>query len=450
MNNQNKIFSIILAGGSGSRLWPLSRELYPKQFLSFSQEKSLLQLTYERLKKFTNAENIITITNEKHAPGIKYQIQEKEHKILGEPLAKNTAPALALGVHYIQQAYSDANDPIIIVAPSDHLIKDENKFIEAVLQGAEIAKQGYIITFGIKPSAPETGYGYIKTFSDQKINKTGLKTDCFKEKPDYATALEYVKSGDYFWNSGIFMFALSTILAEFETKEPEIINTIREIDFKNKNSLREKYEQLSSISIDYAIMEKSDKIVLIPAEFDWNDLGSWEAIYEISEKTKDNNVIKGDIHEIDTKNSLIYSSSRFVSTIGIENAIVVETDDAVLVCDRKDCQKVKETFEYLKKSGSELYNNHKTLIYEWGSCKNILKNNKTCVNNIIIKKDGVLKLDSADKNSKHYYITEGTALIKLGKEEKVLTVGQNIDIDGGLQASILNSGVEDLKIIEIY
>ena len=361
---QKEIIGIILAGGSGSRLWPLSRELYPKQFLSFSEEKTLLQLTYQRLRKFTTPENILTVTNNKHASGIKFQLEEIEkgfcHKVLGEPLARNTAPALALGVYYIQEKLSKNSDPIIIVAPSDHLIKNSEKFTETVLQGAEIAKLGHIVTFGIKPSSPETGYGYIKVHSNQKIGKTGLKTEYFKEKPNYETAVQYVKSGEYFWNSGIFMFSLSTILEEFENKEPGIIKKIREINLEKFDSCVEKYKELPSISIDYAIMEKSNNIVLIPAEFDWNDLGSWESIYEVSDKDKNNNVIKGDVMELDCKNSLIYSSSRFVSAIGLENIILVETEDSILVCDRRDTQRVKEIFDKLKKQDSDLCKCHKT------------------------------------------------------------------------------------------
>jgi len=353
----NNIYGIILAGGSGSRLWPLSREQYPKQFLSFLDDKTLLQGTYQRLKNFIPAENILTVTSDKHVAGVKEQL-DASHKVLGEPSARNTAPALVFGVQFIQKCLNGNDDAVIIVAPSDHLIKDEEAFTKAALEGAEIARQGYIVTFGIKPSAPETGYGYIKVLPDQKLGTTGIKTDCFKEKPDYKTAVEYLESGEYYWNSGIFMFSLSTIIKEFEKKEPGIINKIREIDFENEDSIQEKYGELPSISIDYAIMEKSDKIALIPAEFDWNDLGSWEAIYEVSPKDESNNALKGDVMALDCEGSLIYSSSKFVSAVGLKNIIVVETGDSVMVCDRRDSQRVKEIFDTLKKQDRDLYRKH--------------------------------------------------------------------------------------------
>ncbi len=448
---QKNLVAIILAGGSGSRLWPLSRELYPKQFLNFSEDKTLLQLTYARLKQFT--ENIITVANDKHLPGVSFQLLEIEkdakHNIIGEPVAKNTAPAIALGSLFIQENFAEHGDPVIIVAPSDHLIKDDKSFTKAVLEGAEIAKQGYIVTFGIKPSAPETGYGYIKVLPDQKFGKTGVKTDCFREKPDYDIAAEYVRSGEYFWNSGIFIFSLSTILEEFEKKEPEIQHKIREINFKDKASYREIYGKLPSISIDYAIMEKSDRIILIPAEFDWSDLGSWEAIYEISPKDHHNNVVKGDVISINCENSLIYSSSRCISTVGLTDMIVVETDDAVLVCNRKDSQKVKEVFERLKKDDNELYKTHKTVIEDWGSIIDLEKNENISVNKIIIRENKELAFNRADKNLKHYYVTKGKALIKLKDSIKLLDCGQSLDLKDKIPYSIENSGTGDLEILEI-
>lgn len=354
----NNIYGMILAGGSGSRLWPLSRELYPKQFLSFSDDKTLIQLTYERLAAFSKPENIITVTNKDQASLVNSQLSEIAGEVgknaLGEPCARNTAPAIALGMRLIQQKAGDT-DPVIIVAPSDHLIKDTNAFRNNALQGAEIARQGYIVTFGIKPSAPETGYGYIKADLNRKVGETGVMAEGFREKPDYDTAVKYVEFGDYFWNGGIFMFTLSTMLEEFKKSSPEILDIINNIDLNDKMSVESEYQKLPSISIDYAIMEKSNSIVVIPAEFDWNDLGSWEAIHEVSEKDSNNNFVKGDVNPIDCHDSIIYSSSRHISAIGIKDLIIVETDDAVLVCDRRDSQRVKEAFDALKKRGSSLY-----------------------------------------------------------------------------------------------
>lgn len=448
-----ELFGIILAGGSGSRLWPLSREFYPKQFLNFSKDKTLLQATYQRLSQFAGPENILTIANQKHASCINFQLSEientTEHKVIGEPLSKNTAPALALGICFIQKHLNEGNDPIIIVAPSDHLINDDKSFKEAVFEGAELAKQGYIVTFGIKPSSPETGYGYIKVLPDEKPGRTGFKTDCFKEKPDYETAVTYVESGEYYWNSGIFMFSLSTIIGEFEEKKPEIIDKIKSISFEDPELCAAIYEQLPSISIDYAIMERSDKIVLIPAEFDWNDLGSWEAIYEVSAKNNEGNVIKGDVIDINCENSLIYSSSRCVSTIGIRDMIVAETDDAVLVCNRKDSQRVKESFDILKMRESDLYKHHKTIAEDWGSITALVKDSGRVINSISIHVDKELELDSDDRSLKHYYVTRGTALFKMEEGVKIVNMGQSLDAKDEPLYSIVNTGSDELEIVEI-
>jgi len=449
---QKDLFGIILAGGSGSRLWPLSRELYPKQFLSFSEEKTLLQLTYQRLQKFTEPQNIVTVANNRHVSGIRFQLGKLEdytkHCVIGEPLAKNTAPAIALGICSIKKL-AGKEDPVVIVAPSDHLIKNKIKFTEAVLEGAETAKQGYIVTFGIKPSAPETGYGYIKILPDQKIGKTGLKTDCFKEKPNHSTAEEYIKSGKYFWNSGIFMFKLSTIIEEFENKAPEIISRLKNTNLEDSCSCREVYEKFPSISIDYAIMEKSDRIVLIPAEFDWNDLGSWEAIYSVSAKNQNNNVIKGDVQDIKCKDSLLYSSSRHVAAIGLKDTVIVETADAVLVCSRNDSQEVKKAFESLKKEDSELCTTHKTMIEDWGSATSLEKKDNMEINRIVIRQNKKMEIDSPDKRIKHYYVSQGTAILKVENGVKLLNIGQSLDIKDEPVHAIENSGSEDLEIIEI-
>lgn len=449
----DNIFGIILAGGSGSRLWPLSRELYPKQFLNFMKDKTLLQLTYQRLNNFIKPENIITVSNDKHLAGVSFQLSEidssRDKKILGEPLAKNTAPALALGLKYIKESIAEDSNPVILVAPSDHLITKEKNFKEAVMEGIDLSKQGYIVTFGIKPSSAETGYGYIKVLPGEKAGKTGIKADCFKEKPDYKTAVEYYNSKEHFWNSGIFMFSLKTLQDEFKKLNPFIINKINEINLKKDQYCKEIYEQLPSISIDYAIMEKSEKIVLIPAEFDWNDLGSWDAIYDVSPKDYNNNVINGNVIDIDCQNSLIYSTSRLVSAIGMDENIIVETDDAVLICKRNESQRVKEAFDTLKKRESELYKSHKTIKEDWGRITNLQKDDSVTINKIIIRENYVFNLQKSDKNLKHYYITKGKSIFKLENSIEIVDMGQSADIKDEPLLSIENSGSEELEIIEV-
>jgi len=343
--NKN-IYGVILAGGSGSRLWPLSREVYPKQLLKLTGEKSLFQSTVLRLSNLILKENILTVTNKKHLPEINAQLKElssKEHFIsIGEPVGRNTAPAIGLAVCIIKNVLS-GNDPIIFVSPSDHYIKDEKEFLKSLSKGLELAEKGNIVTFGIKPSRPETGYGYIK------VNRNSeTKVEEFKEKPDFATAEKYLQEGNYFWNAGIFMFKASTMLEEMKLHCPEIMEGLEKINLSGGEIPQELYEKIPSTSIDYAVMEKSDKISLISVDCGWNDLGSWESIYDIMEKDDSNNFTKGDVIAVDTKNSYIYSSSRLVSVIGLENIVVVETKDAVMVCDKSKTQDVKIVFDRLK------------------------------------------------------------------------------------------------------
>ena len=281
--------SIILAGGSGSRLWPLSREMYPKQLLNFDDNLSLLQKTFIRLNNFTQASDIVTVTNVKHYQDIKLQLNklDKSNVVIAEPLGKNTAPAIACTLEYFKQ--NDGGDDVVLIVPSDHLIKDFDGFNRTVLEGEKLAKEGYIVTFGIKPSYPETGYGYIKTL---KPLQTGYKVEKFVEKPDYETAKSYIESGNYYWNGGIFMAKISVLLDEFKKYQPEIFKILGSLDFsKDKKINYNIYESMPSISIDYAIMEKSEKIALVKLQSDWNDLGSWQSFYDVKPKDSDGNVL---------------------------------------------------------------------------------------------------------------------------------------------------------------
>lgn len=351
--NKN-IFGVILAGGSGSRLWPLSREMYPKQLLKLTGENSLFQSTFLRLTDVIPSKNIITVTNDLHLSEINIQLVEldsnEEYTAIGEPVGRNTAPAIGLSALFIQNNLAEKNsDPVIFVTPSDHLIQNNEAFLDVLRAGIELAESGYIVTFGIKPSKPETGYGYIKTFESKKFGNDGYKVEEFKEKPDFETAKKYLEAGNYFWNSGIFIFKASTILEEMQIHAPEVLAGLNKLDLTKDFIDKEAYQAIPSISIDYAVMEKSDKIALIPVDCGWNDLGSWEAIYDVMDKDANNNYIKGDVIAIDTQNSYVYSKTRLISTIGVKNLIIIETEDAIMVCDKSRTQDVKTVFDKLKK-----------------------------------------------------------------------------------------------------
>ena len=289
------MFGVILAGGSGSRLWPLSRELYPKQLLNLYEEKSLLQSTFERLNKFIPAQNIISVTNVKHQANVKMQLSKIDSGsiILAEPISKNTAPAIALSVKYIIE--NSKNDETILVVPSDLLIENNEKFIQTINEAQKFVDKGYVVTFGIKPDYPETGFGYI--YAENNIVKR------FTEKPDKQTAGEYIKSPNYYWNSGIFMFKASVIMKEFEHYCPEISSIIKNINCSDKTIPFTEFEKMPSISIDYAVMEKSNNIAMIELKSDWKDLGSWKSIYEVSPKDNNNNVFIGHVLDESSKNS---------------------------------------------------------------------------------------------------------------------------------------------------
>lgn len=441
------MFGIILAGGSGSRLWPLSRELYPKQLLNINSDKSLLQTTFERLNQFMPAENIVSITNTKHVSNVKLQLENivKDVTVLSEPLAKNTAPAIAVALKYIQ---TKEEDPVILVVPSDHLIKNTKNFHETVKKGEKLAKEGFIVTFGIEPDYPETGYGYINILKKPIFD--GFKVKEFVEKPDAKTAQKYIEAKTYFWNSGIFMFKASTMFGEIKNLAPDINLVLDEIDFSKDDKIEyNTFNKMPSISIDYAIMEKSDKIALVKLESDWNDLGSWQSIYDVSNKDNNKNVFLGHVIDEGSKNSLVYSSSKLVATVGLEDVVLVETEDAVLACKKDKTQDVKKIFDTLKKQNDNTHLVHKTVYRPWGFYT-VLTQGKGFLTKIIHVGAGQkLSVQSHNHRSEHWVVLSGTAKVVLEGEEHILSTGRSIDIPLKAVHSLQNPYEEELEIIEV-
>lgn len=443
------MFGIILAGGSGSRLWPLSRELYPKQLLNINGDKSLLQSTFERLKTFMPAENIISITNTKHTSNVKMQLENLSDKIsvLSEPLSKNTAPAIALATKFIQQN-SDEKDPVILVVPSDHLIKNTKHFISTVKKGEKLAKEGYIVTFGIEPDYPETGYGYINILN-QHIHE-GFKVKEFVEKPNTKTAQKYIEAKTYFWNSGIFMFKASTMIEEIKKLAPEIAKTMEEFDFSKTDKIEYNlFDKMPNISIDYAIMEKSDKIALVKLESDWNDLGSWQSIYDVSNKDSNHNVMIGHVLDEGSKNSFVYSSSKLVATIGLEDTVIVETEDAILACKKDKTQDVKKIFDKLKKENDNTHLVHKTVYRPWGFYTVLAEKKGFLTKLIHVNPSQKLSVQSHNHRSEHWVVLSGNAKVVLEGKEYILSPGNSIDIPLKAIHSLQNPYDEDMEIIEV-
>ncbi len=442
------MYGLILAGGSGSRLWPLSRELYPKQLLNIENTESLLQATFERLTYCMAKENIISMTGVKHHSNVRYQLSSMTENpvVLSEPISKNTAPAIVLGAKYISEA--SKSDPVILVVPSDHMIKDIKAFTETVKAGEKLAEEGYVVTFGIKPSYPETGYGYVN-ISETRL-QDGFKVNKFVEKPNHELAEKYLQEGTYFWNSGIFMFKASTLLEETSKCVPEIYTKLSNFDFTKSSEIPfVEFEKMPNISIDYAIMEKSDKIALVQLKSDWNDLGSWKSIYDVSKKDENGNVKIGHVIDEGSKNSMVYSSSKLVATIGLEDVILVETEDAILACKADKSQDVKKVFDTLKKQNDNTHLVHKTVYRPWGYYT-VLGEGKGFLTKMIQVNPGQkLSVQSHNHRSEHWVVLEGTAKVLLEGKEHILSPGHSVDIAVKEIHSLQNPYDEVLKIVEV-
>lgn len=439
--------SIILAGGSGSRLWPLSRDEYPKQLLSFDESESLLQTTFKRLCNFSQPSDIVTITNVRHSQNIKLQLNaiDKRNVIIGEPIGKNTAPAIASALEYLRQ--NGSSDDIVLISPSDNMIKDNKAFENAVNQAEILAKQGYIVTFGIKPAYPETGYGYIKV--NEKL-LPGYKVEKFVEKPDTDSAKKYLTSGEYYWNGGIFMGKISTFLIEIEKYASDIYANLPALDFKSDLNIKYSvYAKMPSISIDYAVMEKSDKIALVELLSEWNDLGSWQSIYNVKEKDENGNVIMGKVVTDNVKNSLIYSQKEIVTASGLENIILVETEDAIMACKIDESQNVRNLYEKLKAQSSDTTKLHKTVFRPWGYYTCMSGGKGYLTKTICVFPGQKLSVQSHEHRSEHWVVLEGRALVIKDDKEYNLNAGESIDIPVKVKHSLQNPYDEELKIIEV-
>lgn len=441
------MYGLILAGGSGSRLWPLSRDLYPKQLQNICESKSLLQETFLRLKEFIDEKNIITTTLISHFSNIKYQLSSlvQSPTILSEPVSKNTAPAILFATKYIIENH--AKDPIIAVFPSDHLIKNKKTFAESLKQAESLAEQGFIVALGVKPTYPENGYGYVK-INSQKI-ENGYKVENFIEKPTEQNASDLIKDSSYYWNSGIFVFKASTLLNEAKKYTPEIYNCLKIFDLKNYEIKPADFEKLPNISIDYAIMEKTDKLALIELASDWKDLGSWKSVYDVSKKDANGNVKIGNILDFESKNSLIYSSSKLVATVGLEDIILIETEDAILACKACKVQEVKNIFETLKEQKNNTHLVHKTVYRPWGYYTVLAQGKGFLTKLIHVNPQQKLSLQSHNHRSEHWVVLEGKAKVILDQNEYILDAGQSIDIPLKAIHSLQNPFNEDLKITEV-
>jgi len=442
------ICPVILSGGSGTRLWPLSREFYPKQLLALTGERTFLQETGHRLDGIENVLSPIVVCNEEHRFLVAEQLREVNvipSSILLEPVGRNTAPALTLAaISLLEQGA----DPVMLVMPADHVISDVATFQAAVKEGAKLAAKDRLVTFGIVPDSPSTGYGYIK-------KGVGSDVENFVEKPDLETAKTYLESGDYLWNSGLFMLKASIWMKELHRFRSEIAVAIEEAFRKGKEDQdffradQQLFINCPSDSIDYAVMEKTDRASIIPLEAGWSDIGAWSSLWEVSERDSSGNVIVGDAITHNTKNTMVIAQHRVVATIGIDNLIVVETADAVLVCHKEQAQDVKKIVGRLKADDRIEYQVHRKVYRPWGSYEGIDVGERFQVKRLTVKPGAALSLQSHEHRAEHWIVVSGTARVTRGEEVFDLEENESTYIAIGMKHRLENPGKTPLKIIEV-
>jgi mannose-1-phosphate guanylyltransferase/mannose-6-phosphate isomerase len=445
----NDILPVILSGGSGTRLWPLSREAYPKQFLALAGEQTMLQATWQRVEPIAGRAPLV-VANEEHRFVAAEQLQQLgvvPQAILLEPVGRNTAPAIAVAA---LEATLEDGDPVLLVLPSDHVIADEAAFRAAVLSALPAAKEGKLVTFGIVPTGPETGYGYIKASSGGEVRAV----DRFVEKPDAETAQQYVQSGEYFWNSGMFLFKASRYLAELELFQPEMLAASRnawqlarrDADFTRLD--KDAFAGVPADSIDYAVMEKTADAVVVPLDAGWNDVGSWTALRDVSAQDADGNAHHGDVIAIDCRNTYAYGE-RLIALVGLDDVIVVETDDAVMVGRSDRMQEIKQVVARLKADARPEATWHRKVYRPWGAYDSIDNGERFQVKRITVKPGGTLSLQMHHHRAEHWVVVSGTAEVTRGDEVILLGENQSTYIPLGVTHRLRNPGKLPLELIEV-
>lgn len=445
------LFPLILSGGSGTRLWPLSRRHLPKQFLPLASDNSLFADTLARTSAVANVGAPIVVSNNDHRFLVAEQLNQSgldDFHILLEPCGRNTAPAVAAGALH---ALSLDDDAMLLVLPSDHLLKDVTAFASAVALAAGAAAKGKLATFGIVPAYPETGYGYIKAAGGEGV----LDVEQFVEKPDQARAEQYLAQGGYYWNSGMFLFSAKDYLAELERHAPAMVQAVkqayeaakRDLDFIRLDEAA--FAKSPADSIDYAVMEKTDQAVVIPLDAGWSDLGSWTSLLDVGEKDAEGNVALGDTMLQDTRDCYVRSDGRLVATLGLQHMVVVETPDAVLVADKDRVQDVKQLVTALEKQGRSEGDFHRKVLRPWGSYEGIAESDRFQVKRIIVKPGERLSVQMHHHRSEHWIVVKGTARVYRGEEEFILSEDQSTYIPLGSKHCLENPGVIPLELIEV-
>ena len=455
------IIPIILAGGTGSRLWPLSRESYPKQFLNLLENDNLtlLQKTYERIKNLDNLTNPIIICNEEHRFIVGDQMRKiniEPALIILEPVGRNTAPAITIAALKAKEYFQEVTDPILLILSSDHHIEDINKFQNSIKHSIKESKKGNLIIFGVVPTYPATGYGYIKSqdlLKNENIN--ARKVEKFLEKPDLKTAKLLLENKNFLWNSGMFVFKANDIIKEIDNFAPKIIidckeslkNSSKDLDFLRID--RESFEKCPNISIDIAVFEKTQKAFVLPLDCGWDDIGSWDSLWNLSKKDNKGNSFKGRVIEDKTKNSLIQSDERLVVALGLENTIIIDTKDALLVANKDNAQDVKEIVQNLKIKGYYEAQRHKLVHRPWGHYLSIQEGSNWQIKRIEVYPGGQLSLQMHHHRSEHWIVVQGKARVEINDHVKIISQNESTFIPLGSKHRLTNPGKMQLVLIEV-
>lgn len=450
------IIPVIMAGGSGTRLWPLSRQHYPKQLLKLFGDKTMLQQTLLRLTGLPDVAPPIVVCNEEHRFMVAEQLQEigqRDAVIILEPVARNTAPAIALAA---LQARTMETNPTLLVLAADHMIRDVNEFQRVVNLAVEAAAEGRIATFGVQPTHPETGYGYIKTETGKGADGGYyFPVEQFVEKPDLATAEQYLAAGCYYWNSGMFVFNTQVFLSEMEHYSPEVVVAaeqartlaVHDLDFIRID--RDAFATAPNISIDYALMEKSQKVVCVPLDAGWSDVGDWKSFSDLSDKDEANNSFIGDTIDIGSSDTLVFSQDKLVATVGVKNLMIINTPDAVLVADKSQAQQVKAVIAHIVQQKRSEHLQHREIYRPWGCYDAIDTGERYQVNRIRVKPGASLSLQLHHHRAEHWIVVKGTALVQKGDEVTLLSENESTFIPIGTQHRLSNPGKIPLEIVEV-
>jgi mannose-1-phosphate guanylyltransferase/mannose-6-phosphate isomerase len=446
------LIPIILSGGAGTRLWPVSREAHPKPFMRIGGGKSLLAQTCERAEVVSNQCAPLIVTNRDYH--LRTQDELSKHSLkpryLLEPEGRNTAPAIVLAAMW---AIRQSEDACLLVMPADHLITDTESFKKAAEHAETLARDGFLVLFGIRPTAPETGYGYIE-ISD-KVSQHGHAVQRFVEKPDTATALNYLAQGNYVWNSGIFCFKASAILDSFGAYQPELLEAATAVwnasqTDSDKIQLHDSFAKLEDISIDYAVMEKAKNIAVIPGNFGWSDVGAWSAVADAipsDEQGNKSNNCKPIL--IDSRNTYVDSKDRLIALIGLDNVLVIDTPDALLVADRSRSQEVRQVVSQLKASGHEAHKIHRTAVRPWGTYTVLGEGAGFKIKRVVVKPKQSLSLQMHHHRSEHWVVVSGTANITVGENTVLMSQNESTYIPIGARHRLENPGIVDLVLIEV-